>query len=200
MTLLWLRMSEIYGAQFANQYGEVGGESFQTWGLALRDFTPADIKHGFNKLLAREKTFVPNLNEFKSLCQKSPEDLGLPTTAMAWVEASSNSHDVKIVEILGGESRKWKTTSSRKWKCSAVYEAGRRCGFTAIKQGKISEKQFSKVYREVCDEVMRGTSFDTPIYEIENRLTVDVKKTGHTKTEENKAANVSHISALRALL
>jgi hypothetical protein len=81
-----------------------------------------------------------------------------------------------------------------------MYEAGRRCGFFAIKCGDISEKQFSEIYKAVCAEVMQGATFHMPVYEKKNRLTVADRSKARSKTEKNKAASVSHLSALRSSL
>lgn len=70
---LWQRMGEIYGAQWVNQFGQVGESAYETWCLALQDLSEADIRGGLSLLLKRESKYTPNLNEFRSLCtsQKS---------------------------------------------------------------------------------------------------------------------------------
>ena len=139
-------MSEIYGAQFANQYGETGGESFQTWCLGLRDLSPSLIRRGFAKLLNRESTFVPNLNEFRQLCHVSAQDLGVPDLTTAYHEACSHSHNVL----------------NHAWSHPAVYEAGRRTGWYEIRSGSASKKQFKIAYDNVCESVKRGEQFVVP--------------------------------------
>lgn len=148
MTQLWLRMSEIYGAQFANQYGEVGGESFQTWCLGLRDMTEAMIKKGFTKLLQRESAFVPNLNEFRKLCLTTPEELGLPSMEAAYLEACNNGH-----RVLGA-----------KWSHPAVYHAGKSVGWFELRNriAKETRPMFKAAYEDICQRVMKGEVFELP--------------------------------------
>lgn len=148
MTQLWLRMSEIYGAQFANQYGEVGGEAFQTWCLGLRDMTEAMIKRGFTRLLARESAFVPNLNEFRTLCLPNPEDLGLPAVEIAYREACNNGH-----RVLGAN-----------WSHPAVYHAGKAVGWFELRSEPDSRTRprFKTAYAAICQRVMAGEAFTLP--------------------------------------
>ena len=145
---LWLRMSEIYGAQFANQYGAVGGEAFQTWCLGLRDLSPTMIKKGFARLLERKKAFVPNLNEFKSLCEPSPEELGLLSLESAYREAAE----------------KCRRPSRYAWSHPVVYHAGKTVGWYDLSSKPRSSTfpLFKSVYTSLCKRVMKGEAFDLP--------------------------------------
>jgi hypothetical protein len=174
MTQLWLRMSEIYGAQFANQYGQVGGESFQTWVLSLRHLTPGDIKHGFTKLLERESTFVPNLNEFRLLCKRTPEDLGFLSTADAWREVCRHCHE-QIKHL---------------WSSPAVYEAGSRIEFFNVRKGAVKEKEFISVYEQVCAEVMEGKVFAGPRI-VKDETTLEQHKNGKAVSARQKNDNLA---------
>ena len=129
--------------------------------------------------------FAPRAKVFCDMCKTNPS---CPSTKDAWIEASSHSHDVRVVEIANSKPRRWTSISGRTWKYPAVYEAGRRCGFADIKRGLISEEQYTEVYKKVVEEVNNGAVFESPVHETKNRLTVDAKKKDRTKTEQNKSA------------
>ncbi|WP_286237961.1 replication protein P [Neptuniibacter halophilus] len=166
-------MSEIYGAQFANQYGEVGGEAFQTWGLGLRGMTAEQIKHGFTKLLERERTFVPNLNEFRKLCQVSPEELGMPDLEAAYQEAAS----------------KCRSPSKKPWSHPGVYHAGKAVGWFEL-GSNTREKTFpafKTAYNDICDRITKGEQLELP--DRLDRTKLEQHQHGdRVATEENKAA------------
>ncbi|MEH6580165.1 MAG: replication protein P [Amphritea sp.] len=178
---LWLRMSEIYGAQFANQYGAVGGESFQTWALGLQDLTPKMIKHGFAKLLERENTFVPNLNEFRKLCKPCAEDYGLPSVDAAYREAARNSH----------------RPLAHQWSHPAVYWAGREVSWFRLGSEiqKVTYPEFKKEYESICELVYGGKEFSMP----EPDATALEHHTNGKKvnTEQSKAAGREALAGLK---
>ena len=184
MTLLWLRMSEIYGAQFANQYGEVGGESFQTWCLGLRDMTEAMIKKGFTRLLQRESAFVPNLNEFRKLCLATPEELGLPTMEAAYLEACNNGH-----RVVGA-----------KWSHPAVYHAGKAVGWFELRseQATVTRPRFKQAYEDICKEIMKGETYELP--ELDPTQLEHHTNGKKLTTEESKAAAQAEIAKMKASL
>lgn len=64
---MWLRMIEIYGNQWATQYGD---EPNDAWCRILSDATPDDIARGLNGLVDRKNEWPPNAAEFRKLCQK----------------------------------------------------------------------------------------------------------------------------------
>jgi hypothetical protein len=179
-------MSEIYGAQFANQYGSVGGESFITWSIGLSDLTPDDIELGFRKTLERENAFVPNLNEFRTLCRKRPEDFGLPSSLDAWREACAHCHEY----------------TTHPWSAKAVFEAGSRIQFFNIKSGQAREKGFAEVYEQVCQEVMQGKVFKGP-NSIVDETTLEHHKNGKEvsarQMNKNLATGNATLSGLKGL-
>jgi len=180
---LWLRMSEIYGAQFANQYGAVGGEAFQTWCLGLREMTPAMIKRGFTRLLEREKTFVPNLNEFRKLCQASPEALGLPSLTDAYQEAAE----------------KWRSPSRKAWSHPVVYHAGKATGWFELGNHTRDKtySRFKEAYNSLCERVMCGEAFELP--ERFDNAKLEKHTQGRVvKTQQNIAAGRDALAKMKA--
>ncbi len=184
MTQLWLRMSEIYGAQFANQYGEVGGESFQTWCLGLRDMTEGMIKKGFVKLLKRESQFVPNLGEFRKLCMTTPEEFGLPSTEAAYLEACNNGHRVLHA----------------KWTHPAVYYAGKNTGWFELRSetSKVTRPRFKAEYEALCDRVMNGEVLELP--ELNSRALEHHRNGRKVATQQAMKAGNAALAELRRRL
>lgn len=174
-------MSEIYGSQFANQYGKVGGEAFQTWCLGLRDFEPKMIRAGFAKLLDRESKFVPNLNEFRSLCLPSTEQYGLPPVDQAYREACN------------------RRPLSRDWSHPAVWLAGKRTGWLELKSNSEAKMKpvFKQNYESVCKDVMDGKEISLP--EIASNALEHVTDKPKVRTEESKKAGRDQIAKLQGL-
>ncbi len=146
-------------------------------GLIENDIsTIAQLEIGLKRARADNQDFFPSVGKFVDWCQPDLSAMGLPTAFDAWRIISNvySIHDVNWSKVH-----------------LAVHEAGKRCSFGDIKRGAVSEKQFCAVYKTVCDEVFKGTTFELPgygNYETKNRLTVDAKKEKRTKTESNKSA------------
>ncbi|MFW1676427.1 replication protein P [Pontibacter sp. JAM-7] len=141
-------MSEIYGSQFANQFGDVDGEGFQTWCLGLRDQTAQSIKRGFSKLLQRESKFVPNLNEFRDLCSPSLAELGIPSEHEAYTEAAMNARRV----------------TRHPWSHPIVYHAGSQTGwFMLVREAEAKTRPaFKKIYAALIERIRAGEVFQLP--------------------------------------
>lgn len=69
---LWVRLSEIFGAVFVTQYGDVSGEARQTWKQGLEQYSEDQIKRGVQHCLNWRKDFPPNLPQFLELCLTVP--------------------------------------------------------------------------------------------------------------------------------
>ena len=152
------------------------------------------ISRGKDTIRITPGSWCPAITDFCDLCNTTSD---MPTPAEAWAEASGKCHTVHSDEIYGTEPRQWVTRSDHNWQCSAVFEAGKRCGFKSILQGQISGDQYKEIYKTVCREVLTGKTFDLPVYETKNRLTVDAKMKTRTKTENNKAANAKAMAGLK---
>lgn len=68
---LWIRMSEMYGHQWASQQGD---EPNDTWVRGLREVATAQLGVGLRALLERADTWPPNLVEFRQLCLEHDPD------------------------------------------------------------------------------------------------------------------------------
>ena len=142
-------------------------------GLVENDISTIEqLEFGLKKARADKDPFFPGVGEFISWCQPDLADLGLPTAFEAW-RIVSNIYSIHDID--------WTKVSP------AVHEAGKRCNFGDIKRGTISEKQFSTIYKAVCDEVFKGVKFEVPVYVTEMRIGYD-SKGSKTATESNKSA------------
>jgi len=139
------------------------------------------IDFGLKRARADDNPFFPSVGEFISWCQPDLADLGLPTAFEAW-RVVSNIYSIHDID--------WNKVSP------AVHEAGKRCNFGDIKRGAISEKQFSAIYKTVCEEVFKGTTFEVPVYVTEMRLGYD-KKGSRTTTNENMSARDRAMQAMK---
>ncbi len=144
------------------------------------------INRGKETIRVTPGAWCPSITDFCELCNITSD---MPTPAEAWAEVSRYCHTVHDDEIYGNDdNRKWVIRSDHNWESPAMFEAGKRCGFKSILQGQVGEDQFKDFYKKVCKEVMGGKTFETPIHETKNRLTVGAKKEKRTKTEQNKSA------------
>ena len=144
------------------------------------------INRGKDTIRVTPGAWCPSITDFCELCNITSD---MPTASEAWAEVSRHCHAVHEDEIYGNDdNRKWVIRSDHNWKSPAVFEAGKRCGFKSILQGQVGEDQFKDFYKKVCKEVMGGKTFETPVPETKNRLTIDAKKEKRTKTEQNKSA------------
>ena len=143
--------------------------------------TDQQIQYGLAKARSDDNPFFPSVGEFISWCQPDLKEYGLPSAYDAWREVTAHCHEY----------------IDYPWKIQAMYEAGRRCGFYEIKRGSISEKQFSDVYKKVCEEVMSGAVFEMPVHETKNRLGSDHSMKTRTKTTENLSAHEKAMKELR---
>ena len=152
-------------------------------GLIENEITTLEqLEFGLKKARADDNPFFPSVGEFIKWCKPDLADFGLPTAFEAW-RIVSNIYSIHDID--------WSKTSP------AVHEAGKRCNFGDIKRGVISEKQFSTIYKDVCDEIIKGAVFEKPVYATENRLGHDHKMKTRTKTESNNAANAKAMAGLK---
>jgi hypothetical protein len=124
-------------------------EVYQIWGSGLADFSEGQIKRALIK--ARDFRGFFNLPAFREMCRIKPEDMGLPDTKKAYIEACM------------APSPKAK----HKWSHPAVYHAGKATGWFEL--ATFPEDQiytrFQAFYAEMCDRVMQGEKLDSPVME-----------------------------------
>ena len=110
----------------------------------FRRLTARQIKNGLNRACKGE--FLPSLGRLIQCCQPDLKELGLPDTEQAWQEACNHSHEV----------------IQHQWSHDAVYLAGRRVGWHAIRSAggdvQVSrlKKTFINVYQQLVEDTIRG--------------------------------------------
>lgn len=148
MDRLWQRMAEIYGSGFVNQFGDLGGDGYETWLRGLSDLAPERIKFGIEKAVKSNSPYPPNLATFRSYCVDL-ESYGLPSPEAAYNEAASAPYPV----------------TAFRWSHAAVYHAGADTGWTDLRANVARSRQrFLENYSERCRQVMAGESLPLPRY------------------------------------
>lgn len=146
MDRLWQRMAEIYGSGFVNQFGDLGGEGYETWLRGLSDLAPERIRFGIEKAVKSNSPYPPNLATFRSYCVDL-ESFGLPTPEAAYHEAASAPYPV----------------TSHRWSHAAVYHAGADTGWSDLRANVARARQrFLENYAERCRQVMAGRTLGMP--------------------------------------
>lgn len=110
----------------------------------FRRLTARQIKTGLTTACKGE--YLPTIGRLIQCCQPDLNELGLPDSEQAWQEACNHSHEVL----------------QHRWSHEAVYLAGRRVGWHAIRSagGDIQvqrlRKIFSDAYQQLVDDTIRG--------------------------------------------
>ena len=68
MAKFWQAMALTNGAIWTNQFGNVGGPSFQAWMQVCSDLTPEQILDGMNKCLSDSELRL-TASKFRAICQ-----------------------------------------------------------------------------------------------------------------------------------
>jgi hypothetical protein len=69
MVRLWEKMLSLYGKQWENSNGHVGGRVYSQWAEQLSMFNVNQIKVGLDQLAAEGSDYAPNLVKFMRLCR-----------------------------------------------------------------------------------------------------------------------------------
>lgn len=110
----------------------------------FRRLTARQIRNGLTTACKGE--FLPSMGRLIQCCQPDLREMGLPDAEQAWQEACNHSHEV----------------IQHRWSHEAVYLAGRRVGWHAIRSagGDIQvqrlRKIFSDSYQQLVDDTIRG--------------------------------------------
>lgn len=110
----------------------------------FRRLTARQIKNGLTRACKGE--FLPSMGRLIQCCQPDLNELGLPDAQQAWQEACNHSHEV----------------IQHRWSHEAVYLAGRRVGWHAIRSSggdvQVSRlrKIFTDAYQQLVDDTIRG--------------------------------------------
>ncbi|AIA76251.1 hypothetical protein FF32_15825 [Halomonas campaniensis] len=149
---LFNTMGEMYGNKFTSEWGAF--DATGAWWAELQHVTPSQLALGLRLVrqqiqdAARQSSeaWPPTPIAFAALCQPAPEDLGLPSDAQAWREATANAHQ----------------PSRHRWSHEAVRMAGKAVGWWDLTHGGGEtrtdrlERRFRKEYAALVNRVMAG--------------------------------------------
>ena len=171
---LWKRLGQALGATFLNQFGEVGGETFEMWRASLADLSEAQIKKGFSNFMRSSDGFL-NLKRFREYCLDMSE-YGLPVADSAYMEAAKHCHE-------------WKTYS---FSHPAVIKALTETGIAIMREMPTDKSKpvFLRNYAILCRKVMAGETIESPIPRA-------LPETLSIRTTPEQAAK--HLEQLRAM-
>ena len=100
---LWVRMSQIYGAKWVSNYGEV---PTQPWINLINNMPHEKIAHGLNEIIKEGDNWPPSLSKFNRMCQsmRSPHKaLNSPTKQQRLAQrASTQSARVNAMNQIRG--------------------------------------------------------------------------------------------------
>ena len=152
MDELFNALGEMYGNKFTSEWGAF--DATGAWWAELQHVTPRQLAIGVRRVrqqiqdaaLAGAEAWPPTPLAFAALCQPKPEDLGLPSEAQAWREATANAHQ----------------PSRHQWSHEAVRIAGQAVGWWDLTHGGGEsradrlERRFRKEYTALVNRVMGG--------------------------------------------
>jgi len=100
---LWVRMSQIYGAKWVSNYGEV---PTQPWINLISNMPHEKIAHGLNEIIKEGDNWPPSLSKFNRMCQsmRSPHKaLNSPTKQQRLAQRAStqSARDEALNKIRG---------------------------------------------------------------------------------------------------
>lgn len=155
-------LGRMYGAKFASQWGQYDDG---TWLAELSHLPRRCIELGIRRCREQvrdrartgDEAWPPQPVAFAALCEPTPADLGMPSPAAAWAEASAHAHE----------------PGSWRWSHEAVRLAGAAAGWwdmthaTSATKADRLEKRFAKHYAALVNRVMAGEQL-TPRHLIEH--------------------------------
>ncbi|WP_162500808.1 replication protein P [Modicisalibacter coralii] len=186
MDHLFNAMSQLFGNKFTSQWGD--WDATGAWLAELAHLPRRAIELGLQRCrdqvrdAARtgDEAWPPQPLAFAGLCEPRPEDLGLPTVAQAWREASSHAHD----------------PSGWRWSHEAVRLAGQAVGWWEIQHVMPSrverlERRFAREYEALINRVMAGENL-TPRHLLEhdgNRSAAELAERASNEQAAQRAAD-----------
>jgi hypothetical protein len=153
MERLWVRMAEIFGYSWVNQYGE---QPLDTWIKALEHLSPQQIGAGVNAIIRNptRSKWPPNIPEFLALCM--PDGNGVPTMEQAWAECIRASDN----------------PTAFRFSHEVVHVCGRTVGWFDIRQGipnaTALKRRFADEYRQLLEKHAAGRPLAAPVASIEH--------------------------------
>lgn len=117
------------------------------WFSNLRHLEPERITAASHRAI-RESEFLPTVKGILKFCEPSPQELGLPDTHSAYLEAC-NAASPKAAQT---------------WSHPAVYHAGRASDwfFLAGTAEQTAFPVFKRHYEALCERVRRGETLSAP--------------------------------------
>jgi hypothetical protein len=122
--------------------------------------------------------FFPSTGQFVAWCQPQSVDVGLPEAAHAFFMVCSGAH----------------SPHQMKWPHGALYELGRRLGWSELHQGKVSEKAFKEEYQRIIKEVFFGQTFEVPA---KNSSMIEYQEGKKTRTIQQKKVGNESLAKLK---
>lgn len=123
--------------------------------------------------------FFPSTGQFVAWCQPQGADVGLPETKYAFYIVSSGAH----------------SPHQMKWTHGALYELGRRLGWSALHQGQVSESDFEKEYQRIIKEVFFGQTFEVPA---KNSSMIEYQEAKKNRTIQQKKVGNESLAKLKS--
>ncbi len=152
INMLFARLQLIYTHRFESAYGDETTitQAKREWGYSLAGCPRERIEYALERCKL-ELAWPPTIAEFRAYLEPRPEDLGLPSTREAYLEACQKSH----------------APLRERWSHIAVHLAARNTGYFSLRSEseRLTWPSFEKAYKEVVSRYADGEELviDTPI-------------------------------------
>ena len=187
--MLFARFHHIYTHKYDSAYSDAQTLNYakKEWALSLRGFNQAQIEWAIEQckdLFA----WPPSISEFKALMQPSAEQMGLPSTRNAYVEACLGAHRPLTFQ----------------WTHQAVKQAAKLSDYYSLKSQSESYMLpiFKRHYQKVCEQVFAQDEFEEePVKAISNEIKqmdnvdlIELKTKAHTNIDPKVLAKLYYYS------
>lgn len=149
---LFNALGTLYGSKFVSQWGPF--DESGVWLAELATLASSQLAIGLRRARQQvqdaarqnDEAWPPTPAAFAALCQPRPEDMGLPTAADAWREASAHAHHPE----------------QHRWSHEAVRMAGQAVGWWELTHGGGDtrtgrlQRAFNREYEALVNRVMAG--------------------------------------------
>lgn len=139
-----------YHNQFRRAFADAQqlGLAKQLWLHALCDLTPARLRAGVRRAI-KQAEFLPNVHTLRQFCDPAPQELGLPDTYAAYIEAC----------------RAPSPKREQRWSHPIVYRAGMESDwfFLANNPESVAFPVFKRNYELLIERLLNGERIDVPL-------------------------------------
>lgn len=143
INMLFARLHHIYTHRFESAYGDETtlAQAKREWAFSLAGYSRERVEYALERCKL-ELAWPPTIAEFCRYLEPRPEDLGLPATREAYLEACQKSH----------------APLQQRWSHPAVHLAARNAGHFALRSEpeRITWPAFEKAYRELVSRMADG--------------------------------------------